>query len=102
MKPVLLDRRTILQSISQHASELRSQGVKRLGLFGSHARGDARPGSDLDFVVEFDRKSFDRFMEVRFLLEDLFDRRIDLVPIDRIKPAIRDRILREVVDAPGL
>jgi predicted nucleotidyltransferase len=97
----MLDRDAIFRSLAKHTDELHRQGVRRLGLFGSYARGDAREGSDIDFVVEFDHITFDRYMDVRFLLEDLFQRKIDLVPIDRIKPLIRDRILSEVVDAPG-
>jgi hypothetical protein len=98
----MLDRMQILNTLSGQRRELRKHGVQRLGLFGSFARGNARPDSDLDFVVEFDRKTFDRFMDVRFLLEDLFGRKVDLVPIDRIKPAIRDEVLAEMVDVPGL
>ena len=98
---MVLDRDFVLRSVNARADEFRRRGVRRLGLFGSVARGEARPDSDLGFVVELERKSFDDFMEVRFLLEDMFGRKIDLVPIDRIKPAIRERILSDVVDAPG-
>ena len=98
---LMLDRDAIFRSLAPHTDELRRQGVRRLGLFGSFARGDARPDSDIDFVVDFDHVTFDRYMDVRFLLEDLFGRKIDLVPIDRIKPLVRDRILAEMVDAPG-
>ena len=74
-------------------------GVQWLGLFGSFARDEARLDSDVDLVVELDRVSFDRFMDLKLRLEDLFDRRVDLVLRDSLKPRIRDRILREAIRA---
>jgi len=70
---------SILSVIRAHRAELRRLGVRRLGLFGSAARGEATAASDLDFLVEFERKTFDAYMDVKELLERLFGRRIDLV-----------------------
>lgn len=89
----------IVATCREHRQELRDLGILRLGLFGSFVRGDAGPDSDLDFVVELDEKTFDRYMDAKFFLEDLFGQRVDLVLIDRIKPGLRERILAEVVDA---
>ena len=89
----------IVAACRSHRPELQAMGVRRLGLFGSFARGDAREDSDMDFLVELDSMSFDRFMDVKLFLEDLFGRRVDLVPFNRIKPRIRAAILSEVVDA---
>ena len=55
--------------------------------------------SDLDLLVELDRHTFDRYMDLKLYLEDLFGVRVDLVPTDRLKPALRDRILAESIDA---
>lgn len=99
---VAISREGILQSLTAHRDALRGLGVRRLGLFGSAARGELTPTSDLDFLVEFDAKSFDRYMEVKFLLEDLFGRKVDLVLADAIKPRLRERILKDVVHAEGL
>ena len=80
---------------------MRAFGVRTLGIFGSHARGGARPDSDLDVLVEFERRTFDDFMGLKLMLEDLFGRPVDLVLADRIKPRLRARILSEVVRVPG-
>jgi len=77
-------------------------GVRRLGLFGSCARDEHSQSSDLDFVVEFERKSFDAYMDLKFFLEDLFDCSVDLVTFDSIRPELRDSILQEVVYVPQL
>lgn len=96
------DPNEILSVIAQHRDRIRDYGVRRLGLFGSCARGDATASSDLDFVVEFENKSFDAYMDLKLFLEGLFDSRIDLVLIDAIKPRLGEAILREAVHAPGL
>ncbi len=76
--------------------------MRRLGLFGSVARGVSGPDSDLDFVVEFDAKSFDRYMDLKLLLERLFGCTVDLVLSDAIKPRLKHVILGEAVYAQGL
>lgn len=75
--------------------------VKRIGVFGSFARGEEREGSDIDVLVEFEEEyeTFDNYMELKYLLEDLFGRKVDLVTIDALRPQSKDDILREVVYA---
>jgi uncharacterized protein len=99
-----LDSRHVLQLLADQQARLRARGVRRLGLFGSMARDQAQPGSDMDFVVEFEpgRKTFDNFMDLKDFLEHLFERRVDLVTSEGIKPQLRDRILSETIYAPGL
>lgn len=92
----------ILKTITRHREEIRRLGVKRLALFGSAVRGEAGDESDLDFVVEFEHKSFANYMDLKFYLEELFQCSVDLVLTDTIKPRLRDTILKEAVDAPGL
>jgi len=53
-------------------------------------------------VVEFEKKSFDSYMDLKLFLEELFDRPVDLVLADAIKPRLRAAILREAIHAPGL
>jgi len=92
----------ILKRLQAHRHAIRAYGVRSLGLFGSYARGEQKQGSDLDFVVEFERKSFDAYMDLKDYLENLFGRRVDLVISDTIKPRLRETILQEAVHAPGL
>lgn len=80
-----------------HRDALARLGVRRLALFGSAVRGGAPP-RDLDFLVEFEHKTFDAYMETRELLEALFQRPVDLVTADAIKPALYERILAEARD----
>jgi len=92
----------ILALLERNATAIRGRGVRRLGLFGSAARGTAGEDSDLDFVVEFERKSFDTYMDLKAYLESLLGRRVDLVIAEAIKPRLRDTILAEALHAPGL
>jgi hypothetical protein len=96
------NRETILKVLEENRDIIRSYGVKRLGLFGSCARGECNEVSDLDFVVEFEKKSFDAYMDLKLFLEKLFDCQVDLVISDSIKPRLRSTILGEAVHAPGL
>jgi uncharacterized protein len=95
-------REVVLQQLEENRDKIRSFGVKRLGLFGSCARGEATQSSDLDFVVELEKKSFDAYMDLKDFLEDLFGCKVDLVMKDAIKPRLREPILRETIYAQGL
>lgn len=94
----------ILQTLARHRDSIQRFGARRLGLFGSQARGEAAEGSDLDFLVEFEpgAKSFDNYMDLKEFLEELFHRRVDLVTTEGLKPWLRESILRETVYAAGL
>ena len=84
--------------VKKNQATLKSLGVKRLGLFGSFARGKQRTRSDIDFLVEFEpgKKSFDNFMRLSFFLEDLFGRRVELVTPESLSPYIGPHIIKEV------
>ncbi|HNS20675.1 MAG TPA: nucleotidyltransferase family protein [Sedimentisphaerales bacterium] len=88
----------VVQTICCAQSQIRELGVRRLGLFGSFVRGDQHAGSDVDLLVEFEegQKTFDHFMGLSFLLEDLLGRKVELVTPDALSPHIGPYILREV------
>lgn len=91
-----------LTILAANKAKIQSFGVRELSLFGSSVRGEDTPASDLDFIVEFEKKSFDSYMDLKLFLEELFDRPVDLVLADGIKPKLRAAILREAIHAPGL
>ena len=93
---------SILKALESRKEDIRRFGVRRLGLFGSVVRGENTDLSDLDFLVEFDKKSFDSYMNLKHLLENLFGRSVDLVLADTLKPRLRETILGETIYAPGL
>ena len=92
----------ILTALEDSKEDIRRFGVRRLGLFGSAVRGENTGESDLDFLVEFDRKSFDSYMALKNFLETLLGCQVDLVLADTLKPRLRETILNETVYAPGL
>ena len=94
----------ILDALAKHRERIRSLGVRRIGVFGSLVRGEEREESDIDILIEFEegRRSFDTYMDLKFFLEDLFGRRVDLVDRDTIIPALEPYILRSVRYVPGL
>ena len=73
-------------------------GVARLELFGSSARGDYRPDSDVDLLVAFEpglRVGFLHLSALQLELQTLLGVPVDLVPLGGLKPLIRDDVLRE-------
>jgi predicted nucleotidyltransferase len=96
------DRNDILKTLEENRDAILGFGVRSLALFGSAARGQATPDGDLDFVVDFENKSFDAYVDLKGFLEGLFECRIDLVVSDAIKPRLRPVILSEAIHAQGL
>ncbi len=77
--------------------ELSARHVARIGVFGSLARGEATPDSDIDVLVELTGEGdlFD-LVAVKNLLEQAFGTRVDVVPAGGLKQDVRETILREV------
>jgi hypothetical protein len=92
------NKNQIFARLREHQSELRGFGVKRFGLFGSFRREEQTSQSDIDLLVEFEsgQKSFDNFMNLAFFLEDLLERKVDLITPESLSPHIGPKILREV------
>ncbi len=78
-------------------------GVKRIGIFGSFARCEQTRSSDVDVLVEFadGQATFDNFMQLVYFLEDLFNRKVDLLTVGGIDKYIRSRVEREVIWVEG-
>lgn len=75
-----MNRDDAIRILRDHRADLDGMGVRSLSLFGSVARGEAGPQSDVDVLVEFDgRATFDRYMDLVLALQDWFGRRVDLV-----------------------
>ena len=62
----------------ENKETLRKYGVKRIGLFGSHVRGTATAGSDIDFLVELERLTFRDYMGLALFLEDWYEKHFDI------------------------
>lgn len=81
-----------------NAPELIEQyGARSLGVFGSYVRGDQRPRSDLDILVQEDHTSFRRSIELEDYLHKLLGVKVDLVPERQLKPYIGKNVRAEVV-----
>lgn len=99
-----MDRRNeIFELLEKERESIRAFGVRELGVFGSFARGEQKPDSDVDVLVDLEpeRETFRDYMGLLFHLEELFGRKVDLVMKDTIKPLIRERVLRETVYVSG-
>ncbi len=91
----------IVHLLETNRQALKRFGVRRVGVFGSAARGTASAGSDVDVLVTLDQPSFDGYMDLKFFLEELFHREVDLVLEPALKPRLRASILNEVMYASG-
>lgn len=100
----MISKEEILAQLSMELPLYREKyGVKRIGLFGSYSQNEQKESSDIDILVEFniDALTFDHYMDLKFELEDRFQKRVDLVIIDDIKPALKESILRSAKYAEG-
>jgi len=99
-RPLVRTLPTIVRRLRSHLPELRKKyHVKSLGVFGSYVRGDQKPRSDLDVLVEFDEAAdlLSDFFRLQEHLSELLGVNIDLVENGHLKPYIGKRILREVI-----
>ena len=100
---LMFTQKKIMEQLNHKAEELKQNfSVRSIGLFGSLARNEADSESDVDILVDFIEPTFDHYMDLKFYLEKLFSRPVDLVIADTVKPRLKDVINKEVIYAKGL
>jgi len=85
---VKLTSQYIIAQLEKHKEDLHKFGIIKIGLFGSFSHNQATEKSDIDFLVEFDDATFDKYMDCKFFLEELFSRKVDLVTKQSLKPSL--------------
>ena len=94
------EKRMVLKQLAAAAPDIRKRfGVKRIGIFGSFARGDQTMKSDVDVLVELadGYSTLRNFVGLADFLEELFRRKVDLLTIEGIDRYIRHRVEAEVI-----
>ena len=90
----------ILGFLKEQKQDLEARfSVRRIGLFGSVLHGLDREESDVDILIEMDHPTFDRYMDLKFFLEDRLGRSVDLVLADSLKSRLKPIITRETAYA---
>jgi predicted nucleotidyltransferase len=93
-----MDQQDILNRLQEHRPTWESLGAKSLAIFGSVARDQARPNSDIDVLVVFaGSPTFDQYMELKFFLEEICGRPVDLVTVESVRPQLWPNIKREAI-----
>ena len=97
-----MNREQVIATLRQHEPELRAAGVVQLSVFGSTARGDRRPDSDIDLLARFDeslRLSILDVVGIELHLADLLGRAVDLIEEGTLKPRVQKSVEAEAVRA---
>lgn len=84
----LLSPDKIVKTLEKNHAQLRGFGVKKIGLFGSYLKKPNKRSSDLDFIVQLKKPTFDNYMDLKFFLEKTFHKKADVVMDGSIKPAL--------------
>ena len=93
-----MQKEQILALLAKHRAALDRYGVRSLALFGSVVRGEEKPESDIDLLVELEGPAtFDGYMELKFYLEDLLGQSVDLVTSKALRPQLRPWIEQDLV-----
>jgi len=89
----------ILNFLKAHKEELKHKyQVKKIGLFGSYARDEATPESDIDIIVDMP-SSFDNFFDLKYFLEDAFNKSVDLGKLKNLRLLIKKHVDKEILYA---
>jgi uncharacterized protein len=97
-----MDRREILAKLRENEAALRARGVAHAALFGSYARGDNGPDSDIDILIDIAPQApvgLWEYVDIVQYLEDLFLNPVDIANRSRLKPHVRPSAEREALYA---
>ncbi|MFH1160658.1 MAG: nucleotidyltransferase family protein [bacterium] len=99
----MLNRTIIISRLISNSEKIREFGVEKVGLFGSYLMDQQKETIDIDILVEFQegKNSFDNFINLCFLLDDLFSgTKVEVVTTNSLSPYIGPKILKQVEDVP--
>lgn len=97
-----MDREHVIEKLRAHEQQLKEAGIVRLSVFGSTARGDAGPDSDVDLLAGFDetrRISLLDIVGMQLDLSDMLGCRVDLIEEGTLKPRVQKSVEAEIVRA---
>ncbi len=90
-------RDDVVTTIKANRRALKRYSVRSLALFGSAARNKMRKSSDIDVLVQFDKTTWANYIGLKFYLEDLLGREVDLVTPRALKPATKPSIEKDLL-----
>jgi uncharacterized protein len=94
----VLTKEEILKRLREHKGELQQKfPVKDIALFGSYARGEQTPESDIDLMVEFNSPVGIEFIDLVIYLENFFKKRVDLVTKKSLKKILQPYIEKDLI-----
>jgi uncharacterized protein len=97
-----MDKQDILARLRENEAALKAQGVCRAALFGSRARGDDSPDSDIDIMVEIApdaRMDLFQYVGIVQYIEELFPGRVDVANREGLKAPVRPHVERDAIYA---
>ena len=98
----MADRQDIIDRLRQNEAALRARGVSHAALFGSRARGDSRPDSDIDIMIEVDPAAgigVYEYVALKDYIAALFDRPVDVVSREGLKPYVKPAVTTDAIYA---
>jgi predicted nucleotidyltransferase len=95
---IIQTKEELLNILLHHKDEIKNFGVVKVGLFGSFIKGKQNSESDVDFLIQFlpEKKNFRNFMNLAFFLEDLLNRKVEIVTEESLSPYLKPYIMQEV------
>ncbi len=91
------NRDDVVKVLKSKRAAYKRYGVKSLAVFGSAARNRLRKRSDVDILVQFNQPTWANYIGLKFYLEDLLDRQVDLVTPKGLKPAVRPSVEKDLL-----
>ena len=97
-----MNKQAAIAILQQNADALRARGVRHAALFGSMARDDAGPQSDIDIMLDFApdvRLDVFAYVGLKRFIEELFDHPVDVVDRNALKPYVRGPAIADAINA---